>query len=162
VETILTGNQGDAGIRPAAASDLDTIVRLTNEAYAVYDAVLDRPAIPVTEDYAPHIAKGNVWLLEADKQSAGLIVVERKPDHLLIFSVVVADAYQGRGFGSRLMRWAETLARRQGLDLVRLYTNARMTRNIAIYEGLGYREIGRRTNANRPGWVVVDMEKRLI
>jgi ribosomal protein S18 acetylase RimI-like enzyme len=133
----------------------------SNEAYAVYNNVLDRPPIPVTEDYVPHIAKGNVWLLEAEERPAGLIVVEQKPDHLLIFSVAVADAFQGRGFGSRLMQWAETLARQQGLDLLRLYTNARMARNITIYENMGYREIGRRTSPTRPGWAVVDMEKRL-
>lgn len=100
-------------------------------------------------------------MLDVGGQTAGLIVIEREPDHLLIFSVVVAAAFQGRGIGSRLMQWAETLARRSDVDLLRLYTNAKMTRNIAIYRGMGYREIGRRTNPKRPGWVAVDMEKRL-
>jgi ribosomal protein S18 acetylase RimI-like enzyme len=157
----LTDDRNDVLIRLARAADLDTVVRLTNKAYAVYQDVLDRPPIPVTEDYVPHIAKGNVWLLETEERPAGLIVVEHKPDHLLIFSVAVVDSFQGRGFGSRLMRWAETLARREGLALLRLYTNGKMTRNISIYEGMGYREIGRRTNPSRPGWSVVDMEKRL-
>ena len=148
-------------MRLAQASDLDTVVALTNEAYAVYETVLDGPPIPVTEDYVPHIARGNVWLLELEGKAAGLIVIETEPDHLLIFSVVVADEFQGRGLGSRLMAWAETLAKKAGFDALRLYTNARMTRNIAIYEGMGYREIRRRSNSKRPGWIAVDMEKRL-
>lgn len=153
--------QADNDIRLAQASDLDTVVALTNEAYAVYRTVLDGPPIPVTEDYGPHIAKGNVWLLELEGKPAGLIVIETGSDHLLIFSVAVADAFQGRGLGGRLMAWAETLAKNTGFDTLRLYTNARMTRNIAIYQGMGYREIGRRANPKRPGWIAVDMEKRL-
>lgn len=39
-------------IRLAVAADIETIVALTNEAYAVYESVLDEPPIPVTEDYA--------------------------------------------------------------------------------------------------------------
>ena len=148
-------------IRLGAAADLPAIVALTAAAYAVYDAVLDAPALPVTEDYAPRIAAGEVWLLEEAATPIGLIVLETHPDHLMIFSVAVAPNQQGRGIGLRLLAFADARARAAGLSEVRLYTNARMTRNIALYTRYGYRETGRRTNPLRPGWVRVDMTRSL-
>ena len=88
-------------------------------------------------------------------------MLERHADHILIFSVAVAPAFQGRKLGIRLLDWAEQKARAAQFDLVKLYTNARMERNIALYSAYGYRETGRRANPKRPGWIVVDMEKRL-
>ena len=156
-------------IRAATAADLPAIVALTASAYAVYDLVLDAPAVPVTEDYAPRVAAGEVWLLEERASPAGLplglpaglIVLETHPDHLMIFSVVVAPGQQGRGLGQRLLAFADGRARASGLTELRLYTNARMTRNIALYTRYGYRETGRRSNPLRPGWIRVDMTRTL-
>jgi len=116
--------------------------------------------MPVTEDYAPHIAAAGAWLLEIGSDLAGLIVLEKATDHLLIFSIAVAPQFQGSGFGIRLLGLAEEEARRAGLEEVRLYTNARMERNIALYKSFGYRETGRRPNLKRSGWVLVDMAKK--
>lgn len=149
----------EAQIRRARPDDLDAIVTLTEQAYAQYTQTWDAPPIPVTEDYRPRIADGDVWLLEQEGDLAGLIVLEREPDHIMIFSVAVSPNFQGWGYGRRLLEWAETRARDAGLDEVRLYTNARMERNIALYGAFGYREIGRRPNPSRPGWVLVDMVK---
>ena len=78
-----------------------------------------------------------------------------------IFSVAVSRHFEGRGFGVRLLRWAEERARATGLPEVRLYTNARMEKNIALYSAFGFTETGRRANPVRPGWTLVDMTKRL-
>lgn len=45
------------------------------------------------------------------------------------------------------------------LPEVRLYTNAKMERNIALYKAYGFHETGRRPNPYRPGWTIVDMAK---
>jgi len=115
--------------------------------------------VTVTEDYAPRIARGEIWLLEIDSALAGLIVLERHADHAMIFSVAVSPAFQGRKLGIALLDFAEEQARSWGLPEVRLYTNSRMERNIALYAAYGYRETGRRPNPYRPGWTVVDMAK---
>jgi ribosomal protein S18 acetylase RimI-like enzyme len=73
----------------------------------------------------------------------------------------VAPAQQGSGHAKRLLAFAEQQARAAGMGEIRLYTNARMTRNIALYAACGYRETGRRSNPARPGWTVVDMAKPL-
>jgi len=98
-------------------------------------------------------------LLEEDSELAGLIVLERHADHAMIFSVAVAPAFQGKKLGIALLDFAEDKARLWGLPEVRLYTNSRMERNIALYSAYGYRETGRRPNPRRPGWTVVDMAK---
>jgi ribosomal protein S18 acetylase RimI-like enzyme len=146
-------------MRLARSEDLAAIVKLTEAAYAPYNAILDAPPIPVTEDYAPRIANGEVWLLESGGELAGVITLERHEDHAMIFSVAVSPAFQGKGFGIALLRHADEQTRLWGLPEIRLYTNAKMERNIALYLAYGYRETGRRPNPYRPGWVLVDMAK---
>ncbi|RWO67110.1 MAG: GNAT family N-acetyltransferase [Mesorhizobium sp.] len=146
-------------IRRALAGDLQTVVSLTQAAYAPYTALLGAPPIPVTEDYAPRIARGEVWVLESGGGLAGLITLERHDDHAMIFSVAVSPDFQGKGFGIALLKHADELTRLWGLPEVRLYTNARMERNIALYLAYGFHETGRRPNPYRPGWVLVDMAK---
>lgn len=148
-------------LRRAEPGDVAVVRALTEAAYAEYAAVLDRPPIPVTEDYAPRIAAGEVWLLERDGSAAGLVVLETEPDHLMIFSIAVAPAFQGQGLGRRLLDFAERQARAAGVAELRLYTNGKMTRNIALYLHCGYKETGRQDNPARPGWVRVDMAKPL-
>ena len=146
-------------IRKAVVGDLQAVVSLTTAAYAPYNAILDAPPIPVTEDYAPRIARGEVWLLESGGELAGVLTLERHADHAMIFSVAVSPAFQGKGFGIALLRHADEQTRQWGLPEIRLYTNAKMERNIALYLAYGYRETGRRPNPYRPGWVLVDMAK---
>jgi ribosomal protein S18 acetylase RimI-like enzyme len=146
-------------IRRALAGDLQTVVSLTEAAYAPYTVLFGAPPIPVTEDYAPRIARGEVWLLESSGELAGLLTLERHDDHAMIFSVAVAPEFQGKGLGIVLLKHADEQTRLWGLSEVQLYTNARMERNIALYTAYGFRETGRRPNPYRPGWTVVDMAK---
>lgn len=148
-------------MRPARREDLAAIVSLTTAAYAPYIALLGAPPIPVTEDYAPRIERGEIWLLETDGALAGLIVLERHPDHAMIFSVAVAPVFQDRKLGIKLLNFADEQARTWQVPEVRLYTSSRMERNIALYTAYGFRETGRRPNPYRPGWTVVDMAKAM-
>ncbi|RVD73522.1 MAG: GNAT family N-acetyltransferase [Mesorhizobium sp.] len=145
--------------REALAADLPAVVALTTAAYAPYTALLGAPPMPVTEDYAPRIERGEVWLLEGGAELAGLIVLERHADHVMIFSVAVSPAFQGKKLGIALLDFADEQTQSWGLPEVRLYTNSRMERNIALYTAYGFRETGRRAHPYRPGWIVVDMVK---
>ena len=62
---------------------------------------------------------------------------------MLIYSVAIAPAYQQRGLGRRLLAWAEAEAQQAGYAQIRLYTNALMKENIALYTRLGYIETRR-------------------
>lgn len=148
-------------MRQAAASDLPLVNNVTRRAYAHYVALFGGDPIPVTENYAPRIAAGEVWLLEDAGEAIGLIVIEDEPDRLVIYSVAVVPERQGEGLGHKLLAFAEELALERKRGLLALYTNSRMERNIALYQRAGFVESGRRPNPQRPGWVLVDMEKRL-
>ena len=59
------------------------------------------------------------------------------------------------------MQFAMGRAKALGVPEVRLYTNARMTRNLRIYAAAGFLETGRRPHPRIPGQQVVDMARRV-
>ena len=69
-------------------------------------------------------------------------MIERHPDHAMIYSVAVRPGRHGAGLGRTLLAAAERMAASWGVPELRLYTNALMTRNLALYARLGYRETG--------------------
>lgn len=90
-------------MRPASPDDLQTIATLTAAAYRPYTELFGAPPVPVTEDYAPRIERGEVWLRDIDGEIAGLMVVERHSDHLMLFSIAVSPAFQGTGHGLAML-----------------------------------------------------------
>lgn len=148
-------------IRRARADDLAAIEAITQAAYLDWAQLLGYPPLPMVEDYGPRIARGEVQVAVAADVPLGLIVVERDDGHDTIFSVAVALAHAGKGIGRRLIGLAEEQARAAGQRELRLYTNALMASNIELYDKLGYQETGRRPNAARPGFYIVDMAKAL-
>lgn len=144
-------------MHPASPSSLPAIISLTNAAYSPYLPLLGYPPVPVTEDYAPRIERGEVWLEERDGALAGLIVLERHAGHAEIFSVAVDPDQHSAGLGRTLLDFAVAKTREWNLAELRLYTNARMERNIALYARYGFRETGRRANPKRPQFTIVDM-----
>jgi ribosomal protein S18 acetylase RimI-like enzyme len=147
-------------IRLAKAGDLATVTEMTRRAYEGYFPLIGREPMPMTEDYAPRIAAGQVWLLE-DEAPAALIVLEEREGELLIFSIVVAPERQRMGLGQKLLAFAEEVARKRGLGAMSLFTNAKMERNIRIYRKYGYVETRRRAHPTLANTVVVDMKKTL-
>ncbi|HEV7319326.1 MAG TPA: N-acetyltransferase [Ensifer sp.] len=148
-------------LRLAHLEDLAAVQGVTAAAYEPYRALLGGPPLPVTEDYAPRIQRGEVWVWEQKAAISALAVFERHADHLMIFSLAVAPACQGQGLGIQLLKFADEKAAEWGLPEVRLYTNSRMERNIALYCAYGFQETGRRPNPYRPGWTLVDMAKTI-
>jgi GNAT superfamily N-acetyltransferase len=67
---------------------------------------------------------------------------------------------QGFGLGKSHLSFAEDHARVTGFSEVRLYTNRRMERNVALYRAAGFIEIGNHPHPGRAGEVLVDMAKR--
>ena len=147
--------------RLATLAELGAIQAITDAAYAPYVEELGQPPLPMTADYTALVQAGSVWLVAQDGLDIALAVLEAEPDHLLIFSLAVRPEAHGGGIGRWMLAFAEDQAQQRGLPEVRLYTNARMTRNIRIYTEAGYREQGRRPNPHRPGWIIVDMAKHL-
>lgn len=109
------------------------------------------------DDYAEKVARGQVFVAD-DAGVVGLIVLIRKPDHVLIENVAIDPDRQGEGIGRALLAYAEMSARESGTPTMRLYTNAKMTENLAFYSHLGYQEVNRR---RENGFERVFLAKRL-
>ncbi|GAA1542316.1 GNAT family N-acetyltransferase [Actinomadura kijaniata] len=146
----------DVRIRPAVAADRGPVERIVTAAYTPWIEVLGVRPLPMEADYGALIGAGRVWVTDPP---AGLVVLVPEDGCLLVENVAVDPAFQGRGLGRRLMAFAEERARALGLSRLRLYTNALMARNIALYERLGYRETGRETFPT--GHRAVHMDKSL-
>ena len=145
-------------IRLATAADEPLVAAISREAYAGYVTSLGLSPLPMHEDYAPRIADRQVWLLDAD----GVLVMERHPSHAMIHSVAVRPERHGMGLGRILLDAAEQLAASWGVAELRLFTNALMTRNLAIYARRGFVETGRRPHPRHPDRTIVDMAKPII
>ena len=133
-------------IRPAVAADEPAIRACAERAYARYVPLIGRRPAPMDADVAGQIAAGEVHVAtDAAGALRGFVVFRDEGDHMLLENVAVLPEEAGRGTGGALIRFCEETARGRGFATVRLYTNARMTENLALYPRLGYAEIGRRT-----------------
>ena len=129
---------GLAGLRHAKSSDLDAVVALQRAAYARNGEILGVEPMPLQADYAEVLRLYEVWLAESTNGLEGVLILERRPADLLIWSVAAAPSAQGRGVGNRLLAAADERARQLGLSVIRLYTGEKLTGNIAWYARHGY------------------------
>jgi ribosomal protein S18 acetylase RimI-like enzyme len=130
------------GIRLAQAADRAALEAIVQAAYEPWVPVIGVRPLPMVADYGRVIAAEQAYLLE-NGEVDGLIVLVAEDGTLLVENVAVRPERQGRGLGRRLLAFAEFRARTLGLAALRLYTNEKMTANIALYESLGYRETSR-------------------
>jgi GNAT superfamily N-acetyltransferase len=145
-------------IRPATLLDLERIESIVREAYSGYILRIGREPGPMLDDYAPLIDQGLVHVLD-DGGAVGVVVLVPEPGAMLLDNVAVDPAAQGKGYGRLLLAFAEQEALRQGFGVIRLYTNALMTENLALYPSLGYVETHR---GEEKGYSRVYMQKRLV
>lgn len=126
-------------LRRGAQADAEAVRALVEAAYTKWIPVIGRLPIPMQADYAQALRDHRFDLLVAGPDLAGLIETRAEADHLLVVNVAVHPAFQGRGFGSRLMGRADAVAAEAGLARLRLYTNKKYTANLRLYGALGYR-----------------------
>jgi GNAT superfamily N-acetyltransferase len=150
-------------VRRAAMPDRLAVEEIVREAYEPWVALIGARPEPMDADYAALIAEGRVHVAASGGVTQpgdveGLIVLIPEAGALLVANVAVRPERRGQGIGRRLLAFAEEEARRLGLPAVRLYTHAKMIRNIALYEAIGYAETGREAIE---GGSIVLMRKQL-
>jgi GNAT superfamily N-acetyltransferase len=145
-------------IRAARLADVDTVRMIVDAAYRPYIQRMGKAPGPMLDDYLKRVENGDVWVLESADGIAGILVLEDTTDGLLLDNIAVAPDQQKKGHGRVLLGFAEAEALRRGWHDIRLYTNALMTENIALYRRLGYVETAR---VSEHGFDRVYMTKRL-
>jgi ribosomal protein S18 acetylase RimI-like enzyme len=149
---------GPAGLRRAAPADLAAVQALQEAAYAANRTVLGVEPLPLLADYAAILRDDEVWLAHDREGLAGVLVLQPRPDDLLVWSVAIAPRCQGSGLGNALLAAAEARAAELGHAEIRLYTGQKLTRNVATYSRHGYRVESVETLPDR---VVVHMVKSI-
>ena len=125
-------------LRRGTLDDLPAVTALQRAAYAKNRPLLGVEPLPLLADYAQVFADYEVYLAERDGRLDGVLILEPRTDDLLIWSVAVAPAAQGRGVGNTMLTFAEARARELGVACIRLYTGEPLTANIAWYRRHGY------------------------
>ena len=127
-----------ADLRRAVAADIPALIALQRAAYARNRDILGVEPLPLKADYTEVVSRYEVWLADGEHGLDGVLILEPRPDDLLIWSVATAPQVQGRGLGRKLLAAAETRAEALGRRVMRLYTGEKLTANIAWYGRHGY------------------------
>ncbi len=146
-------------LRKAVGADRPVIEAIVAAAYSPYVARIGRKPGPMLDDYGALIDEGHVHVVVDDGIVQGFLVLHPEQDAMLLENLAVAPAAQGRGYGRVLLDFAERSAAAAGLSSVRLYTNAAMTENVALYARRGYVETHRGTEN---GFRRIYMAKALV
>jgi ribosomal protein S18 acetylase RimI-like enzyme len=125
-------------MRRAVAADLPAIAALQREAYAALTARIGRRPMPVDADFGGLLETMEIWIVDGERGLDAVLILDPKEDHLLIWSIAVAERRKGQGLGRDLLAFAERRAAGAGAGIVRLFTNERFTENLAWYARQGY------------------------
>jgi len=145
-------------IRPATPQDVTAIGDIAKAAYARYVSRIGREPAPMVADFAAHIMRGEAYVLDKSGAIDAFVISYPRDTDQFIENVAVRPDSQGLGYGRLLMKYAEFLAQESHLEKLVLYTNVKMTENLAFYARLGYVEIKR---ISEHGFERVYFEKRL-
>lgn len=133
-----------AAFRLATAADIDTAIAFMAQLYCLagFDEARARAAF---QDLLAHPEFGGLWLIQADGEPAGYIVLticyslEFHGRFVLLDELFVDAAWRGQGFGAQALRFAEEFCRTQGLQAIRLEVAWQNPRAIELYKRSGYR-----------------------
>ncbi len=131
---------------------------------------LERSDVPyllrISRDNMAHIlrsARGTEWrddvlvetichpdavteVLEVGGRVAGYFCVFGREESIFIASLQLASAFQQQGFGEKMMRRIEELARRSGLERAELWVQNNNEDAIGFYQHLGFCIVARQRN----------------
>jgi ribosomal protein S18 acetylase RimI-like enzyme len=124
--------------RVATVTDRPAVEALQNAAYARNRALLGVEPLPLQADYGQIFATKEVWLAEENTTLRGVLILEARPDDLLIWSIAAAPDAQRQGLGQIMLDAAEVRAHQLGRDVIRLYTGAVLETLIGWYRRHGY------------------------
>jgi ribosomal protein S18 acetylase RimI-like enzyme len=151
-------------IRRAAAEEAAAMLDLMRRAFGEYRGVLQPESSVFVETetvIAGKLAGGGGFVAERDGRLVGCLIAEAKGVRGYLGRLAVLPEARRTGIARRLMLSGEDFARSCGLRVAEINVRIALTGNIALFEGLGYRETQRLAH---PGWArptYLVMEKSL-
>jgi ribosomal-protein-alanine N-acetyltransferase len=105
----------------------------------------------------------SVWVLRLGGELLGFSVVMSVIDEAHLLNIGIAKAYQGRGYGARLLRHAMECARLGGANKLFLEVRPSNARAVELYRHFGFNQIGLRkgyypANGGREDALIFDKE----
>jgi ribosomal-protein-alanine acetyltransferase len=144
-------------IRKAETGDIAAIARLEERAFAS-----DRLS---RRNIAALSRRPTAACLVAEQGGAlagyALVLFRRGSNAARLYSIAVDPASSGRGIGARLLAAAEAAALAGGAQTLRLEVRTDNDAAIRLYEGRGYRAIGRRESYYADGTAALRYERPL-
>lgn len=145
-------------LKRATDADRDALSALQRAAYAENEKILGATPIPLAADYAQILDEMEVWLAGARENPDGALILQFRPEDMLIWSVSTHPRARGTGVGRGLLALAEKRARDEKRAIVRLYTASVYLTNLDWYARHGFVEESRETLADH---TKVNMIKKL-
>jgi ribosomal protein S18 acetylase RimI-like enzyme len=124
--------------RRATQVDLPAVEALQHAAYARNRRLLGVEPLPLQASYAEIFKTMEVWLAEEREELRGVLILEPRPDDLLIWSIAAAPDAQRQGIGHIMLDAAEVRAGQLNRTTMRLYTGAVLEGLIRWYHRHGY------------------------
>ncbi len=129
-------------LRPATADDRDFVIELTRAAMGPYlEATFGWDEATQTAYFDEGFDPSGGQIVEVDEVDVGEILVEERPDELVLTRLALLPDWQRRGIGSAIVRMLIERAHEleSALVLQVFKTNLRATR---LYESLGFVRTG--------------------
>jgi ribosomal protein S18 acetylase RimI-like enzyme len=101
------------GLRRASTVDITRVTALQQAAYAGNRSILGVEPLPLLADYADILSSHEVWLAAQADRLEGVLILELRPDDLLLWSIATAPNARGTGLGNRLLAAAEARAQEE-------------------------------------------------
>jgi ribosomal protein S18 acetylase RimI-like enzyme len=130
-------------IRAATVTDLASIVRCADLAFATFAGLSDKRDVKLEDSLRSRILERSIHLICDEAQVLGYISLWPAADQMFIDTLAVLPKHHCRGLGSQLLAFADRETLRLGLDSINLFTKATIAENLAFYRHRGYRETSR-------------------
>lgn len=126
----------DARIRAMQETDLDEVMAIEIRAYE----------FPWTQGIFRDCLRGgySCWVLQRGPRTIGYGVLSNQAGEAHILNVCIAPEAQGRGHGRHLLKRLIDIARYHHAERVFLEVRPSNPHAIALYDAMGFNEIGRR------------------
>ncbi len=100
-------------------------------------------ADPDMETVREYVARGEVYVLEADGVAIGsYVLIRTRPMTVELVNLAVEECYQNQGYGKMLLRHSVEIAKKTGAKIMELGTGNSSIGQMFLYQKCGFRIVG--------------------